>query len=225
MDKLDADFAYTLDGSDTGTIEDETFSADSVLVKIKGKAEHPGYAYGKLVSALKVAAAFVSHLPKTHLSPETTNGKQGFVHPTRMTGTVEAAEIEFIIRDFVTEGLDEKMKVLENVKGQAHDLYPESEIKLIREEQYRNMKYVIDEHPEVTKYAMEAMEKVGLKVNKASVRGGTDGSRLSHMGLPCPNLFTGQHGIHSRQEWISLQDMERSTATLVELVQIWANKA
>jgi tripeptide aminopeptidase len=142
-----------------------------------------------------------------------------------MTGTVEAAEIEFIIRDFVTEGLDEKMKVLENVKGQAHDLYPESEIKLIREEQYRNMKYVIDEHPEVTKYAMEAMEKVGLKVNKASVRGGTDGSRLSHMGLPCPNLFTGQHGIHSRQEWISLQDMERSTATLVELVQIWANKA
>ena len=167
----------------------------------------------------------LSHLPKTHLSPETTSGKQGFVHPTRITGSVESAEIDFIIRDFVTEGLDEKMEVLEKTKGQALDLYPEAEIELEREEQYRNMKYVIDKHPEVTEYAMEAMEKVGLEVNKASVRGGTDGSRLSHMGLPCPNLFTGQHGIHSRQEWISLQDMERSTATLVELVQIWAEKS
>lgn len=222
MEKLNADFGYTLDGSDTGTIEDETFSADRMTVKITGKAEHPGYAYGKMVSALKVAAEFVAHLPKTHLSPETTSGKRGFVHPTRMTGTVESAEIEFIIRDFNTEGLDEKAEVLENVKGQALDLYPEAAIELIREEQYRNMKYVIDEHPEVTKYAMEAMENAGLKVNKASVRGGTDGSRLSHMGLPCPNLFTGQHGIHSRQEWISLQDMEHSTQTLVELVQIWA---
>ena len=225
MEKLGADFGYTLDGSDTGTIEDETFSADAIHVHIDGKAEHPGYAFGKLVSALKVAAAFVDELPFDRLSPETTTGKSGFIHPVRMTGTAEQAEIDFIIRDFVTEGLDEKAEYLERIQKTMENRYKGCQIEMTRTEQYRNMKYVLDEHPQVTEYAMEAMEKAGLEVHKASVRGGTDGSRLSFMGLPCPNLFTGQHGIHSRQEWISLQDMERSCHTLVELVQIWAERS
>ena len=224
MTKLDADFGYTLDGSDTGTIEDETFSADSMKVKITGKAEHPGYAYGKLVSALKVASAFVDELPKDRLSPETTSGKSGFVHPTRISGTVEAAEIDLIIRDFKTEGLDEKAEYLDKIKDKVLEVFPKAEIELIRKEQYRNMKYILDDHPKVTEYALQALKKAGLTPKQESVRGGTDGSRLSFMGLPCPNLFTGQHGIHSRQEWISLQDMERSAQTLVELVQIWAKK-
>ena len=224
MSKLNADFGYTLDGSDTGTIEDETFSADSMKVKITGKAEHPGYAFEKMVSALKVAAAFVDQLPKDRLSPETTSGKSGFVHPTRISGTVESAEVDLIIRDFRTEGLDEKAEYLDKIREKVLEVFPKAQIELIREEQYRNMKYILDDHPEVTQYAIEAMKRAGLTPNQESVRGGTDGSRLSFMGLPCPNLFTGQHGIHSRQEWISLQDMERSANTLVELVQIWAEE-
>lgn len=223
--KLNADFGYTLDGSDTGTIEDETFSADNMKVHIKGKAEHPGYAYQKMVSALKVAAAIVDALPKDRLSPETTSGKTGFIHPTRISGTVEKAEVDLILRDFVTEGLDEKAEFMEKVRDEVLKTFPEASIELQRIEQYRNMKYILDKHPEVTEYAMEAMKRAGLKVNRASVRGGTDGSRLSFMGLPCPNIFTGQHGIHSRQEWISLQDMERSTQTLVELVQVCAERS
>jgi len=225
MDKLNADIGYTLDGSDLGVIEDETFSADSVTVNIQGIVEHPGYAYKKLVSALKAASAFVNALPKDSLSPETTKGKEGFIHPVSMEGTVEKATITCIIRDFYTEGLDDKFELLQRIAHQTHEEFSGLKIDIQREEQYRNMKYIIDDYPEAVEYALEAMNRVGIKARKERVRGGTDGSRLSYMGLPCPNLFTGQHAIHGKQEWISLQDMEKSCQTLLELIQIFEEKA
>lgn len=225
MEKLNADIGYTLDGSDLGVIEDETFSADSVTVHLKGIVEHPGYAYNKLVSALKAASAFVHAWPKDRLSPETTQGKEGFIHPVSMEGTVEKATIQYIIRDFYTEGLDDKFSMFQRIAQQVHEEFPGLEIEIEREEQYRNMKYVIQDYPEAVDYALEAMQRVGIEARKERVRGGTDGSRLSYMGLPCPNLFTGQHAIHGKQEWISLQDMEKSVQTLLELIQIFEEKA
>lgn len=225
MEKLNADVGYTLDGSEKGVIEDENFSADSVTVKFTGIVEHPGYAYQKLVSALKAAAAFVHSWPQDGMSPETTTGKSGFVHPVSMEGTVEKAAIQFIIRDFETAGLDQKFEYFQKIASKVKEQFEGIEIAMDRKEQYRNMKYIIDQHPEVVDYAIEAMKRAGLHPKKASVRGGTDGSRLSYMGLPCPNLFTGQQAIHGKQEWISLQDMENSTQMLLELVQIYAEKS
>jgi len=225
MEKLDADIGYTLDGSDLGVIEDETFSADSATVHIEGVVEHPGYAYGKLVSALKAASAFVHAWPKDSMSPETTQGKEGFVHPVSMEGTVEKATIHYIIRDFYTEGLDKKFSLFQSIAQQVKEAFPGVGITIEREEQYRNMKYIIDDVPEAVDYALEAMKRAGIEPRKERVRGGTDGSRLSYMGLPCPNIFTGQHAIHGKQEWISLQDMEKSVKTLVELVQVFEEKA
>ena len=225
MEKLDADIGYTLDGSDLGVIEDETFSADSATVHIEGVVEHPGYAYKKLVSALKAASAFVHAWPKDSMSPETTQGKEGFVHPVSMEGTVEKATIHYIIRDFYTEGLDKKFSLFQSIAQQVKEAFPGVGITIEREEQYRNMKYIIDDVPEAVDYALEAMKRAGIEPRKERVRGGTDGSRLSYMGLPCPNIFTGQHAIHGKQEWISLQDMEKSVKTLVELVQVFEEKA
>lgn len=225
MQKLNADIGYTLDGSDKGVIEDETFSADAVTVNIAGKVEHPGYAYNKLVSALKAASAFVHNWPSDRLSPETTKGNEGFVHPVSIEGTVEKSTINYIIRDFDTEKLDEKFAIFQKIASQVKGNFPGLRIELDRKEQYRNMKYVIKDYPEAVDNALEAMERIGIKPKKEKVRGGTDGSRLSFMGLPCPNLFTGQHAIHGKQEWISLQDMEKSTEMLVELVKIFDEKA
>ncbi|NBC03871.1 MAG: peptidase T [Bacteroidetes bacterium] len=225
MQKLNADIGYTLDGSDKGVIEDETFSADAVTVNIAGIVEHPGYAYNKLVSALKAASAFVHSWPSDRLSPETTKGDQGFVHPVSIEGTVEKASINYIIRDFDTDQLDEKFASFKKIAAQIKENFPGLRIELDRKEQYRNMKYVIKDYPDAVDNALEAMKRIGINPKKEKVRGGTDGSRLSFMGLPCPNLFTGQHAIHGKQEWISLQDMEKSTEMLVELVKIFEEKA
>jgi tripeptide aminopeptidase len=221
MQKLGADFAYTLDGGELGTFEDETFSADSVTVTIHGVISHPGYAKGKMVNALKIAGEIVAALPKEEWSPETTDGKQGFVHPLRMDGSAEKSTLEFLIRDFDTAQLVLHEKRLKGLAQQILAQYPKASMQFEVHEQYRNMKEVLDKHPQVTQNAEEAYRRAGLTVIKEPIRGGTDGSRLSFMGLPCPNIFTGMQAIHSKHEWIGVSDMEKAVEVLVELVQVW----
>lgn len=223
MDKLNADFGYTLDGGVLGSLEDESFSADAVKVTIHGISAHPGYAKGKMVNAIKVASEFVAALPKTEWSPETTEGREGFVHPTKIEGGLEKAEVSFIIRDHETANLEKFEDRLKRILLDILAQYPELKHEFVVTEQYRNMKEVIKDVPFVTDYAIEAMKKAGVDPKPKIIRGGTDGSRLSFMGMPCPNLFTGEMAIHSRHEYVSVQDMEKAVATLNELVQLWAN--
>ena len=225
MKKLGADFGYTLDGGEAGALEDETFSADSATVTIHGVITHPGYAKGKLVNALKIAGEVLAALPKNELSPETTEGKEGFFHPIRVDGIAEKATIEFIVRDFVTAGLDEKEEKLKGIVASVVETFPGASFEFEAKEQYRNMKEVLDQHPQVVAFAKEAIERSGLTVKMESIRGGTDGSRLSFMGLPAPNLFTGMQGIHSKLEHICIQDMEKAVQTIVHLVSIWEEKS
>jgi tripeptide aminopeptidase len=220
MEKLNADYGYTLDGGPLGDIEDETFSADAVKVTIHGVSAHPGYAKGKMVNAIKVAAEFVNALPKDKWSPETTEHREGFVHPVSIEGGLEKATVNFIIRDHITEKLGEYENRLESLLKMIVEQYNvgyEFEVT----EQYRNMKEVLMSVPFVTDYAMEAMKNAGIEPKLSIIRGGTDGSRLSFMGLPCPNIFTGEMAIHSRHEYVSVQDMEKAVQTLIELVKIW----
>jgi tripeptide aminopeptidase len=225
LKKLGADFAYTMDGESAGDIEDETFSADGATITIEGVSTHPGYAKGKMEHAIKIAAAIVDRLPKDTCSPETTEGKQGFLHPIAISGALENATLDFIVRDFTDEGLKEKEALLENiVKGVMQD-FPRSTYRLEIKQQYRNMKQVIDGYPAIMDNGMEAIRRAGLKPVKTSIRGGTDGSRLSFMGLPCPNIFAGEHAFHSRLEWVSVQDMEKAVQTIVHLAMIWEERA
>ncbi len=220
MEKLNADYGYTLDGGPLGDIEDETFSANAVKVTIHGVSAHPGYAKGKMVNAIKVASEFVNALPKDQWSPETTSDREGFVHPTSIEGGLEKAIVSFIIRDHVTDKMIEYENRLESIIKMVAEQYNvnyEFEVT----EQYRNMKEVLQSVPFVTDYAIQAMKNAGIEPNPSIIRGGTDGSRLSFMGLPCPNLFTGEMGIHSKHEYVSVQDMEKAVITLIELVQIW----
>ena len=224
LKKLGADFAYTLDGSTAGEIEAETFSADRVDITITGVAIHPGYATGKMENAIKIAAAIIARLPKDG-GPEATSGKEGFVHPTDLSGVLEKSEISFIIRDFVDAGLTEKEEMLEGIVRDVLRDYPGSSYSFKVTDQDRNMKVVLDRHPETVDYAVEAVRRAGMEPVMSSIRGGTDGSRLSHMGLPCPNIFAGGHAFHSPLEWVSRQDMEKAVATVIELVKIWEEKA
>ncbi len=225
IEKLGARFGYTLDGGPAGSLEDETFSADGVEIIINGIIAHPGYAKGKLVNALKIAGHVIDSLPKDELSPETTDKKQGFIHPTRISGIAERCTLEFIIRDFNTPGLQEKEALLQNITAEVVGKYNGATFEFKVREQYRNMKEVLDRHPEIIENARKAIERTGLTVITKSIRGGTDGSRLSFMGLPCPNLYTGMQAIHSLQEYVSVQDMEKAVTTLVHLVGIWEENA
>lgn len=225
MHKLGADFGYTLDGSEAGSLEDETFSADAVTVTFEGVSAHPGSAKGKMVNALKAASAFVDSLPRGLLSPERTEGREGFVHPVHMEGTAERVTVELIVRDFETAKLAEYEGLLQGLANKAMGLFPGSRMEFTVREQYRNMKEVLDKHPHVVAYAEEAIRSTGLQVRRNPVRGGTDGSRLSFMGLPCPNIFTGEMALHSRHEFVSVQDMQRSVDTLVHLVGIWTRNS
>jgi tripeptide aminopeptidase len=225
IQKLNADYAYTLDGGELGTIEDETFSADSMTFNITGVSAHPGYAKGKMVHASKIMAAFLNALPNDSWCPESTSGREGFVHPVSMSGGLEEAQITFIIRDNDTSKLKEYESRLENYLKDVISNYPGASYTSKVNEQYRNMKEILKDVPFVTDYAVEAMEKAGIKPRRTIIRGGTDGSRLSFMGLPCPNIFTGEMGIHSKQEYVSVQDMEKAVKTLVELVKIWEQKS
>jgi tripeptide aminopeptidase len=225
IQKLGADFGYTLDGGERGSLEDETFSADSVQVVVNGVIVHPGYAKGKMVNALKLAGEILDALPKLKLSPETTEGKQGFIHPVRVDGLAEKCTIDFIIRDFEKGELATKEMLLENIVEQVVSSHPGATYNFKVSEQYRNMKEVLDKHPQVIAHAREAIERAGLEVVMESIRGGTDGSKLSFMGLPCPNLFTGMQAIHSKKEFISIQDMNKAVETIVHLATIWEERS
>lgn len=225
LKKLGADFGYTLDGGEIGTFEDETFSADGVKVIIKGIITHPGYAKDKLVNALKIAGEILAELPKNGLSPETTEGKQGFVHPIAINGIAEEVKIEFIIRDFVTAKLAEHEAILESIVRNVVERHNGSSYEWKVSEQYRNMKEILDLHPQVSEHALEAYRRAGLKPINEPIRGGTDGSRLSFMGLPCPNIFTGMQAFHSKHEWIGVRDMNKAVEVLVNLVQVWEEKS
>lgn len=222
--KLGADFGYTLDSGDAGALEDETFSADGVQVVIHGVISHPGYAKGKMINAMKIAGEILAALPKDRLSPESTDGKRGFIHPVRVEGIAEKCTIDFIIRDFETPGLAKKEDYLRTQIEERMRTYPKASFEFHVTEQYRNMKEVLDLHPQVVEYAKEAIQRTGLTPKMEAIRGGTDGSRLSFMGLPCPNLFAGEQGIHSKLEHISVQDMEKAVQMLVHLVMIWEEK-
>lgn len=221
--KLGATFGYTMDGGRIGEVENETFSADGAVIDITGVAMHPGFANGKMENAIKAAGDIISRLPKS-LSPENTEGREGFIHPVSVTGAMEKATIQFIIRDFTDEGLKEKETLLEGLMNEAMAAYPRSKATLTVKEQYRNMKVVLDRYPQVMDNLVEAVRRVGLTPVTQSVRGGTDGSRLSFMGLPCPNIFTGGHAYHSPLEWVSVQDMEVAVKTIIELVKVWEER-
>jgi len=224
LQKLGADFGYTLDGGEAGSLEDETFSADGVTLVIHGVIAHPGYAKGKMVNALKIAGQILAELPKDRLSPESTEGRRGFIHPVRVEGLAEKCTIEFIIRDFETPGLKKKEDFLRTLVEETIRFHTGSSFEFHVTEQYRNMKEVLDLHPDIVENAKIAITRAGLELKMESIRGGTDGSRLSFMGLPCPNLFTGMQAIHSKLEHISVQDMNKAVETLVRLVQVWEEK-
>lgn len=225
LQKLGADFAYTLDGGEIATFEDETFSADGATITVHGVIAHPGYAKGKLVNALKIVGEILATLPKDEFSPETTHLRQGFVHPVSIEGIAEKASVSFIVRDFETAKLAEHEARLQDIAASVLAKYPTATMEFSVVEQYRNMKEILDQHPQVAANAIEAYKRVGLTAVNEPIRGGTDGSRLSFMGLPCPNLFTGMQAIHSKKEWIGVKDMEKAVEVLVTLVQVWEEKS
>lgn len=225
LEKLGAAFGYTIDGEKRGSLEDETFSADAAIVTIDGVSSHPGFAKGKMENAIKIASEIIAALPKDHLTPETTEGREGFLHPTQLSGIAERATIHLIVRDFTDEKLKDHEAVLQATVDKVLKNYPRSKATVEIKEQYRNMKKVLDKFPEVADNAEEAIRRAGLEVHKTAIRGGTDGSRLSFMGLPCPNIFAGEHAFHSRVEWVSVQDMQKAVQTLVHLAAVWEEKA
>jgi tripeptide aminopeptidase len=225
LQKLGAQFGYTLDGSERGSLEDETFSADALMLTVYGVSAHPGFAKGKLVNAIKIIGEIIHELPKIGLSPESTELREGFIHPVHVSGSAEEASLHFIIRDFSSSQLKVYENLIETIASHAVEKYPGASFRVVVKEQYRNMKEIIEQHPDVTAFALEAIRRAGMPVRKLSVRGGTDGSRLSFMGLPCPNIFTGEMAFHSLQEYVTVQDMEKSVETIVELSKIWAEKS
>ncbi len=225
LEKLGATVAYTLDGGEVGTLEDETFSANGVTITIHGVIAHPGYGKDKLVNAVKIVGEIAAALPTNEWSPETTDKREGFVHPVQIEGIAEKASISFIIRDFETAKLVEHEARLKSIAEKVLTNHPKATMTFEVKEQYRNMKEVLHHHPHITAYAEEAYKRAGLTVVKEPIRGGTDGSRLSFMGLPCPNLFTGMQAIHSKHEWIGVKDMQKAVETLVHLVQVWEEKS
>jgi tripeptide aminopeptidase len=225
MLRLGADFGYTLDGGQRGVLEGESFSADACEVVFTGISAHPGYAKNKMVSAIKVAAHFIDLLPKNTMCPEMTEGQEGFVHPLHIEGTIEKARVKFILRDFKTDKLDQHFEFVCQTAASAVKAFPGAAFSTERVEQYRNMKEILDEYPQVMDNAATAYRLAGLEPRLESIRGGTDGSRLSFMGLPCPNIFTGEMAIHSRVEYVSVQDMEKAVEVLHHLCQTYLAKA
>jgi|SRR5271157_513889 len=221
---IGAQYGYTIDGSGRGEIETETFSADAAQVRFYGKNIHPGLAKGKMINSAKIAASFIDSLPKDTLSPETTDGREGYVHCLSVSGNEEMTILKFIVRDFDAEKLKEYEALLGELADKAVKKYPGSRFEMETHEQYRNMKEILDKNPRVTEYAAEAMKRIGIKPKMSYIRGGTDGARLSFMGLPCPNIFDGAHSFHSPLEWVSVQDMEMAVRTIVEIAKVWEEK-
>lgn len=223
--KLGADYGYTIDGEELGHIENETFSADGVTIHIHGVSTHPGFAKNKMESAIKIASELIASLPKDKMSPESTEKKEPFVHPVSISGGIEETTIQFIIRAFDEENLKTQETFLKELTEKIIAKYPKSSFDFIVKEQYRNMKQVLDQNPEIVLNALEAIKRAGVEPVLSSIRGGTDGSRFSYMGLPCPNIFAGEHAFHSKHEWVSIQDMEKAVATIVHLCMIWEEKS
>ena len=223
IEKLGAYAGYTMDGESAGNMENENFSADGAKLTIQGVSAHPGFAKGKMESAIKIAGQIIAALPYK-LSPEGTENKEGFVHPVAIDGHLESACIDFIIRDFDDEKLEEHANTIRKIADEVLKKFPNSFYELQTKPQYRNMKKMLDKHPQIAEYAMEAMRRAGLDAKLCSIRGGTDGSRLSFMGLPCPNIFAGEHAFHSRQEWVSVQDMQKAVETILHLCMVWEEK-
>jgi tripeptide aminopeptidase len=221
MQKVGAQFGYTLDGGEAGSLEDETFSADGATITINGVIAHPGYAKNKLINAIKIAAEILDALPKDEWCPETTEKREGFVHPVSVNGIAEKASVSFIVRDYKREGLASHHTRLKSIAENIVTKYEGVTMEYIQTEQYRNMKEILDQHPQVVANAAEAIKRSSLEVIKDSIRGGTDGSRLSYMGLPCPNIFTGMQNIHGKQEWIGVNDMLKAAETIVHLCMVW----
>jgi tripeptide aminopeptidase len=225
VERFGARFAYTVDGGARGEVESESFSADALTATFIGFNTHPGYARGRMVNAIKVAADFITRLPVDRLSPETTDGSEGFVHPYVVQAGVDRTSVRLLIRDFATTGLAKKEALVEALAREAVARFPGARVDIAVEESYRNMKEVLDQHPDVVEYACEAVRRAGLEVKRRSIRGGTDGSKLSFMGLPTPNLFAGEHNFHSRLEWVAVQDMEKAVDVIVHLVRVWCEKS
>ena len=225
LEKLAADFAYTIDGETLGSIEDETFSADGAVLTINGVSTHPGFAKGKMESAIKILSDVISALPADCLSPESTELKEGFIHPVTISGNVEQAEARFILRAFNDEELKANGELLDATVQNIIEDFPNSTYELKIKAQYRNMKEILDQYPQIIDYGVEAIKRAGITPKQQSIRGGTDGSRLSFMGLPCPNVFAGEHAFHGKQEWASVQDMEKAVETIVNIAVIWEEKA
>ena len=223
--KFGAKYAYTVDGEQLGSIENETFCADSLTVEFEGVSIHPGFAKDKLLNSVKIAARFLEKLPQDALSPETTEKKEGYVHPHGITGGVEKTTVKFLLRAFTTEELREQEAYLRTLVDETMTEFPKGKATVTVQESYRNMRYVLDEHPQVLDVAKEAMLRVGLEPEIGSIRGGTDGARLSYMGLPCPNIFAGEHSFHSKREWVSVQDMEKAVQTIVAIAALYEERA
>ncbi len=225
LKKVGADYGYTIDGEELGHIENETFSADGVTINIHGVSTHPGFAKNKMESAIKIASEIVAALPKDKMSPESTEKKEPFVHPVSISGGIEETTLQFIIRAFDEESLKTQEDFLKSLTEKVIKIYPNSTFDFIVKEQYRNMKQVLDKTPAIVNNALEAIKRAGVTPVLSSIRGGTDGSRFSYMGLPCPNIFAGEHAFHSKHEWVSIQDMEKAVATIVHLCMIWEENA
>lgn len=225
MNRLGAEVGYTIDGETVGSLEDENFCADKARINIDGVSTHPGMAKGKLVNALKAASALLGMLPADRLSPETTEGRQGFIHPLYVQGSAEKATIELLLRDFSIEGLQAQAGLLKNALNEVLKRYAGAQGEIEVTPQYRNMKEILERHPQVTTNAEEAIRRAGLQPKRHAIRGGTDGAMLCFKGLPCPNIFAGEHAFHSRQEWVSIQDMEKAVEVIVNLCKIWEEKA
>ena len=224
LSKLGATVAYTLDGGERGSLEDENFSANSMAITFHGISAHPGTAKDKMVNAIKCASFFIDSLPKDELSPESTEDRYGFVHPLHFEGGVEKVTLQFILRDFFTNKLQAYQLYLKDKIDDALAAFPGAKADYEVKDQYRNMKEVLDQYPDIVAFAREAIERAGCEVRTAGIRGGTDGARLSFMGLPCPNIFTGEMALHGKHEYVSVQDMQKSVETIVHLAVIWEER-
>jgi tripeptide aminopeptidase len=225
LKKLGADYAYTIDGEELGHLENETFSADGITINIHGVSTHPGFAKNKMESAIKIASDIVSSLPKDTMSAESTEKMQGFIHPVSIEGAVEEASVQFINRAFEETTLKTQEDFLRNLTENIIKKYPHSSFDMTVKNQYRNMKQILDKNTAIVNNAMEAIKRAGIEPVLSSIRGGTDGSRFSYMGLPCPNIFAGEHAFHSKHEWVSIQDMQKAVETIVNLCVIWEERS
>jgi tripeptide aminopeptidase len=222
VQRFGAACAYTLDGGGRGELEFESFSADAITVTFRGFNTHPGYAKGRMVNAIRMAAEFVAALPRFDMSPETTGGYEGYLHPYQLNASVDRTSVKVLVRDFVTAELKAKEDLVQHIAHEVAHRFPGGQVDFAIEESYRNMREVLERHPDVVDYARRAIRLAGMEPVERPIRGGTDGSRLSFMGLPTPNLFAGEHNFHSRLEWVSAQDMDKAVEVIVRLAELWA---